>query len=155
MSINFKFIKKMALPLILAIFFVTLDRFFKIWALKHLEFDSIPIFGHYFQLNLAKNTGIAFSIPFSGIFLNILIIFILFLLFYYFFYLLKTQEYKTASFFVFVILGAFSNLYDRLVFGYVIDYFDLRWFSVFNIADSMIVLSVLFLVISEIKKPTT
>ncbi len=37
-----------------------------------------------------------------------------------------------------VIGGAAGNLYDRLRFGYVVDYFDFRVWPVFNIADAAI-----------------
>jgi signal peptidase II len=39
-------------------------------------------------------------------------------------------------------LGAFSNLYDRLHYGYVIDYFDLKYFTVFNLSDVMIIIGI-------------
>ena len=39
--------------------------------------------------------------------------------------------------------GALGNLYDRMVYGYVIDYIDVRiWSYIFNFADSMIVIGV-------------
>jgi lipoprotein signal peptidase len=38
-----------------------------------------------------------------------------------------------------IILGATSNLADRFQYGYVIDYFDLKYFTVFNLADVLIV----------------
>jgi signal peptidase II len=34
--------------------------------------------------------------------------------------------------------GALGNLYDRIVYGYVVDFFDLIVWPVFNIADSCI-----------------
>jgi hypothetical protein len=43
---------------------------------------------------------------------------------------------------VLVLIGAISNLYDRLSYSYVIDYLDLKYFTVFNVADAMIVLPV-------------
>ena len=41
-----------------------------------------------------------------------------------------------------VIAGASGNLYDRIRFGYVIDFIDLRVWPVFNVADSAICLGV-------------
>jgi signal peptidase II len=38
--------------------------------------------------------------------------------------------------------GSVSNLWDRLVNGYVTDFIDLRWWPTFNFADSVIVLGV-------------
>jgi len=58
---------------------------------------------------------------------------------YYFLYVIKKGEEKNAMYLFLVILGALSNLLDRLKFGYVVDYLDLRYFTVFNLADVMIV----------------
>lgn len=40
-----------------------------------------------------------------------------------------------------VIGGAIGNMYDRIVLGYVVDYFDFRVinFAVFNVADVFVV----------------
>ncbi|MDD2620020.1 MAG: signal peptidase II [Syntrophomonadaceae bacterium] len=35
--------------------------------------------------------------------------------------------------------GALGNLFDRYFYGYVIDFLDLRWWPVFNVADMAIV----------------
>ena len=55
----------------------------------------------------------------------------------------KNQVFSTILFFT--ILGASSNFYDRLKYGFVVDYLDLKYFTVFNVADAMISLSVLFM----------
>jgi signal peptidase II len=44
--------------------------------------------------------------------------------------------------------GAVGNLIDRLRLGYVVDFIDLRWWPVFNIADSCIVIGVALLVLT-------
>ncbi len=41
--------------------------------------------------------------------------------------------------------GAIGNLIDRLWQGYVTDFIDFRWWPVFNVADSSIVLGVILL----------
>ena len=38
--------------------------------------------------------------------------------------------------------GTLGNLVDRLRFGYVVDFIDLRWWPVFNVADSAICIGV-------------
>lgn len=43
--------------------------------------------------------------------------------------------------------GATGNLIDRIRLGYVVDFIDLRWWPVFNMADSAIVVGVLVLVV--------
>ena len=39
-----------------------------------------------------------------------------------------------------IVGGAIGNLIDRILYGYVIDFFDFRIWPVFNIADSAIVI---------------
>lgn len=39
--------------------------------------------------------------------------------------------------------GAASNLYDRVGRGAVVDFIDLRWWPIFNVADAAITLGVL------------
>jgi len=50
-----------------------------------------------------------------------------------------------------VILGAAGNLFDRLKYGYVVDYLDLKYFTAFNLADVMIVAGVIYLIYVLIK----
>ena len=44
--------------------------------------------------------------------------------------------------------GAVSNGVDRLINGYVVDFVDVHWWPVFNLADSAIVVGVIIAVIS-------
>lgn len=46
-----------------------------------------------------------------------------------------------------IALGAISNLIDRMIYGFVIDYFDVRFFSVLNLADIMITLGVMIFIV--------
>ncbi len=46
--------------------------------------------------------------------------------------------------------GAAGNLYDRIMFGYVIDYLDFRVWPVFNMADSAICVGVFWLIVSQL-----
>ena len=43
--------------------------------------------------------------------------------------------------------GAIGNVVDRLHYHYVVDFIDLRWWPVFNVADSCITLGVVALII--------
>ncbi|HHV79818.1 MAG TPA: signal peptidase II [Firmicutes bacterium] len=52
-----------------------------------------------------------------------------------------------------VLGGAFGNLYDRLTFGGVVDFIDIRvWPAVFNVADAAIVCGVLLFAIEVYRK---
>ncbi len=43
--------------------------------------------------------------------------------------------------------GALGNIIDRVRFGYVVDFIDLRWWPVFNVADSAITIGVCLLLL--------
>lgn len=140
--------KKMAIWFLLAIFFVILDRFLKIASLQQINFEIIP---YWLKFSLAKNYFIAFSIPLTGILLNYAIIFIIIALIFSF--LLNNKQLIGIKIALsFIIFGASSNLFDRLKYGYVVDYLSVKWFTVFNIADAMIVCAIFYLLLLEFRK---
>ena len=48
--------------------------------------------------------------------------------------------------------GALGNLYDRVHFGYVVDYLDFHVWPVFNAADTSICLGVFFILMNVMQK---
>ncbi|MDO8669541.1 MAG: signal peptidase II [Candidatus Buchananbacteria bacterium] len=104
------------------------------------------IFG-WLKLKLAVNPGIAF-----GLFLNYyLILFLYFviiaILIYFLVYHYRRKNSLSVMGLAIIILGAFSNLLDRIFFGAVVDYIDLKYYTVFNLADVMIVLGIAILIV--------
>jgi len=93
----------------------------------------------------AKNYDIAFSIQ---TFINplILIIPLTIILLYFFVSAIKNKKTEISSALLFIILGAISNLYDRIMYGYIIDYVHIKYFTVFNLADVMICGGILLLI---------
>lgn len=132
----------------LAIFFLA-DRYLKELALsKH----SLIILKDWLSFNFVPNYYIAFSLPISGTLLILFICLIIIALFFYLIKNFKTLNYFEKFGFISILLGALSNLSDRLLYGFVIDYLDLRFFTVFNIADFLISLGSLIVVINLLKK---
>ena len=109
--------------------------------------ESRPLIEGIFHITYVRNTGISFGLlaDRTGIIL-IIQLFIIILLFY-----LKSQVFSNNFyinlFFVFVFAGAAGNILDRLIYGYVIDFFDFQIWPVFNFADIYIVLGVLGLIL--------
>ncbi len=122
------------------IFFVSADRLLKSLAVGSYVEKQVNILGDIFKFSFMKNYNIAFSLPFSGSLLNYLIAGIILYFIFSFIFLLFKKEYLSALFFFAIIMGATSNFYDRLYYGYVIDYLELKYFTVFNLADAIIVL---------------
>jgi signal peptidase II len=137
--------KKIVTYYLAAIFFVFLDRVFKIIALHSGGGRSTNIIGEFFKFAFAKNYNIALSLPLAGDILFLLIPAIIFCLLFYSLILIKNKEQDLAGILTVVSFCALSNFYDRVRYGFVVDYFDLHWFSVFNLADAVIVASCLTL----------
>ena len=48
--------------------------------------------------------------------------------------------------------GAIGNIVDRFHYGYVVDFIDLHWWPVFNVADSCITIGVVLLLLSSLQR---
>lgn len=138
------------------------DQLTKWWALRRLPRGSIHVIWTL-QLMLARNTGAAFSLL-SGrgvgpaiALAAVVIVAVLALGSRY----LRSRLGAVAV--GLVVGGAFGNLADRafrshhgFLQGAVIDFIDLQWWPVFNVADACIVVGVVVIaVITALRKPAT
>lgn len=143
-----------ATVLLVAIFFIV-DRYFKILALQKFSDKSQNLISDFLVFTFTPNYYIAFSLPLSGLFLNILLIIIITGLMIWLLKVIKKPENNYLIFgLVLILLGALSNLLDRFAYGYVIDYFYLKYFSVFNLADAGISIGAILALIGLNKKPS-
>jgi signal peptidase II len=121
---------------------VALDQLTKTWALHHLRNGPHHVLWTL-RLDLTFNTGIAFSqaagstalvtVVALGVVALLLVI------------ARRTHGSATAVALGLVIGGALGNLVDRVIrhhSGGVIDFIDLRWWPVFNVADAAITVGV-------------
>lgn len=121
------------------VFFLILFLFIADRLLKYLSFKGeFFIIPKIFKFTFFANHRLAFSLPAPQTLTIILSIFFISILSLYLLTLFRQQKMGLALALLAVILGALSNLYDRLAFGFVIDYFHLWPISYFNIADLMI-----------------
>ncbi|MBT4849452.1 signal peptidase II [Candidatus Parcubacteria bacterium] len=102
-------------------------------------------------IDLHINRDIAFSIPMSGMVLYPLLVIIFIVLIY-----LWLQSLRKKDFFVWplglLIIGAVSNVLDRIYYGGVIDFINVRFFSVFNLSDIYISIAVVWLLLLQFRK---
>ena len=125
-------------------FLVALGVFFIDTGIKELFLSGYEWYSRCISLELYQNRGVAFSmLSFLGDWLKWILAVLIASLFIYFY---KDGLLKKHPLIFGILLGAsIGNLYDRFVYGYVIDYvywhcgFD---FAVFNFADVMIDISV-------------
>jgi len=147
-----KYFKNIAIILLIAIFFI-IDRYLKIFALDHSLNEPTKLIGNFFSFAFTPNYYMAFSLPIGGWVLNAAILIALGILTYYLVNLKNKNRNIMEVYLVFFILaGALSNIIDRLVCGYVIDYLHLQYFTVFNVADIMISIGALILIIFNLNK---
>jgi len=142
------------LSIVLIIFFF--DRITKkiIISLSQENFGQ-PIFtSEYLNISLVWNQGIAFGLfSFSESYTyNILTILITLVVFIIFYMIIKNDGFKKFSL-IMIMGGALGNLYDRIFFSAVPDFFDFHvgnfhWF-IFNIADIFITIGVIFMILFE------
>lgn len=110
-----------------------------------------------FSLNYIKNTGAAFSIlQNSRELLIILSMVALVLLALHVIHNLKSISLKSCFFIALLSAGIAGNLHERIIYGYVRDYFQLNFinFPVFNISDILINVGVIALIIMILIKKT-
>ncbi|MDD3345207.1 MAG: signal peptidase II [Candidatus Omnitrophica bacterium] len=124
---------------------VLLDQASKYLALRFLQPNTpFALIDNFLYLTLVRNSGAAF-----GMLKNQLLLFVAISLFAIIFILLNLKKKNTPFLFrislALILAGAIGNLIDRLRFGYVIDFLDLRFWPVFNLADSALTVGALLL----------
>jgi len=100
-----------------------------------------------FFVTYVRNTGAAFGIlqGNNAFLIAASSLFIILLMFYVFRYIKGDIFLQTAA--ALIAGGAIGNFIDRISRGYVVDFFDLKYFSVFNTADIMINVGMALLIV--------
>lgn len=110
---------------------------------------SLPVIKGVFNLTYIQNNGVAFGLFPDQRLLLVLIGIAVCAVVVYFYSKAKREEVLFKIYLALILGGSLGNLYDRIVFGYVVDYLDFRVFPVFNFADIAINAGV-FLVILDL-----
>ncbi len=122
------------------------DRLIKYFA------PSISVEGGFLSFGFYKNYAGAFSLPIGGALYDLLGIIIIFIFLYFYISALKKKNNLQALAYAFILLGGASNVFDRLIYGYTIDYANLFNFSFFNIADGMLLGGIILLLLINIRR---
>lgn len=137
------------LLIIISIFL--LDRFTKVLVINNLTLgESLSVIDGFFNITYVNNHGAAFGIMDGKV---IFIVIVSVLIFAYLIYEIRKDSHSkliTTSI-SFVIGGLLGNLFDRVVYGHVIDFFDFNFFgydfAIFNVGDAFIVIGTVLLAI--------
>lgn len=144
---------------LVSLFIIFIDQITKYIAINKLKGQgSINIIGEFINLTYLENTGAAFGILRDKTMFFILItVFVIIGIFIYMYKNKNKLTKLTELSLQFIIGGAVGNLIDRLLYGYVIDFIDIRFglfynFPIFNIADISVVVGtalLAYVIISE------
>lgn len=145
---------------IISILVIILDLVSKYIIQNNVALHSVEIIKGFFTLTYAENTGMAWSLL-SGkqAFLSVVSAVAIGVMIYY---LIKEKPKGLIKYALALMIGgAFGNLFDRVVLGYVRDFLDFIIFGydfpIFNIADSALTIGVCLLILAtllEDKKET-
>lgn len=140
-----------------AVVVVVTDQVTKTWALRALQDEPIEVLWTL-QFNLTYNTGAAFSrFPGLGPYIGVLAAVVAVALFW----TGRTVATRTGAVAVGMILGgAVGNLVDRafragdggVMGGAVVDFIDLQWYPIFNVADIGVVCGALLLLVATARQ---
>ena len=141
-------------PLLIAAVVVVLDQLTKHWALNALSAGRIIEVVWTLQFNLAFNSGMAFSRgrgfgPYIAVIATVVIVWLL--------VSLRSGGTKLGAFGMGCLIGgAAGNLIDRMfrgdawLRGSVVDFIDLQWFPIFNVADIAVNVGAAALILNSI-----
>jgi len=116
---------------------------------------SITVVKNFFYISNVHNYGAAFSILYGNRFFLIFVS--VFAVIFVYYYMLKNKKFNWIDIIIYSLLigGILGNLFDRIVYGYVVDYLDFNIFGynfpIFNIADISIVVSVFLIIIDTLR----
>ncbi len=145
----------------LVVLVFSLDRVTKVAIVDWLPYGAlVPVLDGFFNLVHARNTGIAFSmfsdsspiltkmiLPGISILSVIVILWV--------FYKYNSMSRSASVGLALIVAGALGNLYERLLFGYVVDFLDLyvssyHW-PAFNVADTAITVGAGLLILDSFR----
>lgn len=138
---------------IISLIVIIIDRILKVLVTNNFVLNvRNKIIDGFFYITNCHNEGAAFSL-FSG---NVLfLIFITLIVLFLIYRTINKENVNKIRIFAYGLLlgGILGNLYDRIFYGYVIDYLDFVIFkfnfAIFNLADAAIVIGAILLIVFE------
>ncbi|MBQ2594906.1 MAG: signal peptidase II [Candidatus Riflebacteria bacterium] len=133
-----------------AVFFI-LDRITKLMIVNNSHNLPVSVIDKFFTITFVKNPGVAFGWFPDWKLPPILMALVMIIIITYYSLKLPEEERITRWALALLVGGAVGNLYDRVTYGFVVDFFLFHFgafdFPVFNIADIIIDLGVFMLFI--------
>lgn len=135
----------------LALLIVAIDQVSKALVVHSLSGGRvIVLFGGLVQLDYTVNSGAAFGILQARGLLFILVAVVVSVIIVVSYRRVVAGPLVVRIALGLVLGGAIGNLIDRVRLGHVVDFIDLGWWPVFNLADSSIVVGVVLLALAAL-----
>ena len=133
---------------------VAIDQWTKAWATRTLAWrPPVEVFGEYVRLTYTRNSGVAFGLgaglPFPYYLFSIIAVIVILWMFVRHRVTGLGRQWALAL----ILGGAVGNLIDRVRAGEVVDWIDVQWWPVFNVADSAVSIGAVALVIYSLRTP--
>ncbi|HYN34968.1 MAG TPA: signal peptidase II [Ilumatobacteraceae bacterium] len=147
------------MPVAIAAAVVVVDQLSKHWAVTSLGTDRVIDLVWTLRFNLAFNNGMAFGQarglgPVIGVVATVVIVYLL--------VSLRDQTSRLSTVGMGLLIGgAAGNLIDRLfrgdawLNGAVVDFIDLQWFPIFNVADMAVNVGAALLILGSVLSART
>lgn len=145
---NFIAIVKSELMFSLATAFLAFDQLTKYAVIKTMILgQSIPVINDVLHITYVHNYGAAFGLFQKKWYLFIAVASVSILVIVYYSKYLAPNNLWVQTALALLLAGALGNLVDRLKYRYVVDFIDVRFWPVFNIADIVINVGVGMLIV--------
>jgi signal peptidase II len=129
------------------------DQLSKSFVVQHLEPDDTRVaIPHVLWWTFVQNTHGAFGLFGNSPGLLIGMAIVVLGVFWFAFRDAARESLLVRIAFGGIVGGAIGNIIDRLHYHYVLDFIDLHWWPVFNIADACITVGVAILVVASLRR---
>ncbi len=149
-----------AVPVAVASVTIILDQLTKVWVVATLGPETmtsfLPVLGDGVRIAYSRNTGVAFSLlQGHPELLTLSSLLIVAGAIYFYATQLPNQRLLFQMMMGLVTGGALGNVIDRVRLGYVVDFIQVGWFPIFNLADSAITVGAVLLMFQFLRDEIT
>jgi len=132
---------------------LALDQWSKrVVASSFLVGESRPVIPHALYWTYVQNHAGAFGLFGTQSWLLVVMAIVVLGVFWYAYRELVARSLVVRLAFGGIAGGAIGNVIDRFHYGFVVDFIDLRWWPVFNVADSCITIGVVLLILTSFRR---
>jgi len=133
----------------LSLILLVIDQLTKWWVSISLDL-RVPnnLVGNVIRLTRVHNDGGAFGILPGGGIVFLIVSGIVSLILFLILLTMRIDSRLIRTGMAFVLAGAIGNLIDRVRWGYVLDFFEIRGFPIFNVADACITVGAVLIILA-------